>query len=71
METKITDEVNKIAANPNVTGVVLTNAHGLCIATSGNASPEAAGVINEIVNQAQKLEPSSKPPVVLLDYNDK
>lgn len=71
MENQITEEVNKIAASPNVTGVVLANAHGLCIATSGNASSEAAGVVNEIANMAQKLHPTEKPPVVMLDYGDK
>lgn len=70
MENQILDQVSKVSANPNVTGVVLTNAHGLCITTNGKASPEAAGVVNEIVNQAQKLHPEAKPPVVLLDYSN-
>lgn len=71
MENQILDQVSKVSANPNVTGVVLSNAHGLCITTNGRASPDAAGVVNELVNQAQKLHPEAKPPVVLLDYSDK
>lgn len=71
MENQILEQISKVSANPNVTGVVLTNTHGLCIASNGKASPDAAGIVNEIVNQAQKLHPDAKPPTVLLDYGDK
>uniref|UniRef100_A0A336KGR7 Late endosomal/lysosomal adaptor and MAPK and MTOR activator 5 n=1 Tax=Culicoides sonorensis TaxID=179676 RepID=A0A336KGR7_CULSO len=71
MENQILENVSKISANQNVTGVILANSHGLCIAASGKASADSAGIVNEIVNQAQKLHPDAKGPVVLLDYGDK
>lgn len=68
MEGSLIEEINK---QQNIIGLVVANNHGLCVTQKGQGSAEAAGFITEIVNQASKLDPNGKSPVISLDYGDK
>ncbi|XP_071452147.1 ragulator complex protein LAMTOR5 [Hetaerina americana] len=65
---KCLEEINQL---PNVIGVMYADRQGLCLGAKGHASNESAGIITAIADQAAKLEPNSKPPVVLLESETK
>lgn len=47
------------------------NNQGLAIGARGDVSPHSSGVLVAILDQAAKLEPNQKPPVVAIESKDK
>ncbi|KAG8226243.1 hypothetical protein J437_LFUL006345 [Ladona fulva] len=71
MEESLDKCLEEIHQLPNVIGVLYADKHGLCLGAKGSASNQSAGVITAIADQAAKLEPNSKPPVVVLESDSK
>jgi len=71
MENELLETLDKVAGEPGIVGCVFSNSHGLCIGSRGKSTPDSAGTIAAIMNQASKLGPESKTPVVSLDYGEK
>ncbi|XP_046667336.1 ragulator complex protein LAMTOR5 homolog isoform X2 [Homalodisca vitripennis] len=55
----------------DVTGCLLADKHGLCLAVAGKARPDCTGIVTAIAKQVAKLEPSSTPPIVLLEADNR
>lgn len=54
-----------------VVGCLLADHAGLCLGVRGDASSESAGIIAAIADQAAKLEPSSKAPIISLKNDNR
>ncbi|XP_057329192.1 uncharacterized protein LOC130670033 [Microplitis mediator] len=61
LETTMEDAVKAVG----ITGCILTDKSGLCLGAKGNISPDSAGIIAAIANQAAKLDPEDAPIVSL------
>ncbi|XP_055300165.1 uncharacterized protein LOC129567372 [Sitodiplosis mosellana] len=67
MEQEIDKVLDDTIANENITACLSANRHGLCIGARGNISQQSSGLLVALLDQAQKLEPQSGPPVVILE----
>lgn len=71
MEKSVDACVQEIAAGEDITGCILTDKQGLCLAAAGKAKPECSGLIAAIGQQVSKLEPSLPHPVILLEADNR
>eukprot|EP00008_Paramoeba_atlantica_P008664 CAMPEP_0201492216 /NCGR_PEP_ID=MMETSP0151_2-20130828/32240_1 /ASSEMBLY_ACC=CAM_ASM_000257 /TAXON_ID=200890 /ORGANISM="Paramoeba atlantica, Strain 621/1 / CCAP 1560/9" /LENGTH=90 /DNA_ID=CAMNT_0047878903 /DNA_START=54 /DNA_END=326 /DNA_ORIENTATION=+ len=55
MEVPLTEALRNVTKEDGVTGAVVSDAHGLCIGTSGNAKQNSSGFIKAIANDAHEL----------------
>ncbi|XP_031623274.1 uncharacterized protein LOC116340765 [Contarinia nasturtii] len=67
MEKEIEKVLDDTIANENIVACLSANRHGLCIGARGNISSQSSGLLVALLDQAQKLEPQSGPPVVVLE----
>ncbi|KAL1494505.1 hypothetical protein ABEB36_010092 [Hypothenemus hampei] len=70
MEKNLDSVMEEICSNPGVTGCLFADQNGLCIGAKGKASNESAGLITAIANQAAKLEPQNKAPIITLENDN-
>ncbi|XP_022903477.1 ragulator complex protein LAMTOR5 [Onthophagus taurus] len=71
METRLDRVMEAIISEPNTFGCVFAEGQGLCLGTKGEASNESAGIITAIAEQAAKLEPRNKDPIIVFENNSK
>ncbi|XP_015111068.1 uncharacterized protein LOC107037179 [Diachasma alloeum] len=71
MERNIERTLEEAKNVPGVTGCILTDKAGLCLATAGNISGDSAGLIAAIASQAAKLEPGLEAPIICLQNNSR
>nr|CAD7572181.1 unnamed protein product [Timema californicum] len=71
MEKSLEKCMDEITEAAGVTGCILSNNQGLCLGVKGKASNESSGVITAIANQVARLEPGYKPPVILLENDNR
>lgn len=57
--------------HPNVYGVLLADHQGLCLGGKGKVSTDSAGIIGAIAEQAGKLEPHNRPPLITLESDSR
>ncbi|KAJ0181555.1 hypothetical protein K1T71_002277 [Dendrolimus kikuchii] len=67
MEKDLDKVIEEIMATPNVSGCLVADYQGLCLAATGDVHVDSAGIIVAISEQACKLEPNLKPPTVCLE----
>ncbi|XP_017776451.1 PREDICTED: ragulator complex protein LAMTOR5-like [Nicrophorus vespilloides] len=71
MEKPLERVMEEILNTTDVFGCVFADHQGLCLGVKGRASTESAGVIGAIAEEASKLEPNSRPPVIVLESENK
>jgi len=71
MESPLESCLQTLMRDEDVTGCLLADKHGLCLAVAGKAKPEATGLVAAVAQQVAKLEPSLPPPVVLLEADNR
>ncbi|XP_018576485.1 ragulator complex protein LAMTOR5 [Anoplophora glabripennis] len=71
MEKNLDRIMEELINKPGVYGCVFADHQGLCLGVKGKASTDSAGVIAAIAEQAAKLEPKSKMPVIHLEKDNK
>ncbi|CAH1970860.1 unnamed protein product [Acanthoscelides obtectus] len=71
MEKKLETVMDELIARPGVVGCVFADHQGLCLGVTGKASDDSAGIIHAIAEEAARLEPKSKPPVILLENDNR
>nr|CAI5853896.1 unnamed protein product [Callosobruchus analis] len=71
MEKKLETVMEELITRPGVIGCIFADHQGLCLGVKGKASTESAGVIHAIAEEAARLEPKSKPPVILLENDNR
>ncbi|CAH2105085.1 unnamed protein product [Euphydryas editha] len=71
MEKELDKVVEEIMSTPNVSGCLVADHQGLCLASKGTAHVDSAGLIVAISEQASKIQPYVKPPTVCLETDDK
>ncbi|KAK4874809.1 hypothetical protein RN001_014169 [Aquatica leii] len=67
MEKQLDRVMDDVLSNPGVIGCVFADHQGLCLGAKGKASTDSAGIIGAITDQAAKLEPQHKSPVIVLE----
>ncbi|KAF5285564.1 hypothetical protein FQR65_LT13198 [Abscondita terminalis] len=67
MEKQLDRVMEDVLSNPGVTGCVFSDHQGLCLGAKGKASTESAGIIGAIAEQAAKLEPQHKSPIIVFE----
>lgn len=67
MENQLESELEETMNNPGVVGVLCSDKQGLCLSAKGTASPESAGLISALAQQAAQLLPDSTPPVICIE----
>lgn len=63
--------MDEVLSSPGVYGCVFADHQGLCLGAKGKASTESAGVIGAIAEQAAKLEPQNKSPVIVFEADNR
>ncbi|XP_041986723.1 ragulator complex protein LAMTOR5 [Aricia agestis] len=71
MEKELDKVVEEIMSTPNISGCLVADHQGLCLASKGAAHVDSAGIIVAISEQACKIQPTLKPPTVCLESNQK
>lgn len=71
MENDLDKVVEEIMSMPNVSGCLIADPQGLCLASKGAAHVDSAGIIVAISEQACKIQPNMKPPTVCLETDKK
>lgn len=71
MEQDIDTVLNDTKELPQNIACLTADSQGLTIGVRGDVSPQSAGVLVAILDQAAKLEPNQKPPVVSIESKDK
>ncbi|XP_054274416.1 uncharacterized protein LOC128994140 [Macrosteles quadrilineatus] len=71
MESPLESCLQSLMKDEDVTGCMLADKHGLCLAAAGKAHPEATGLVAAVAHQVAKLEPSLPPPVILLEADNR
>ncbi|XP_075991292.1 late endosomal/lysosomal adaptor, MAPK and MTOR activator 5 [Anticarsia gemmatalis] len=71
MEKELDRVVEEIMSTPNVSGCLVADHQGLCLAAKGSAHVDSAGIIVAISEQACKIQPNLKPPTVCLETEKK
>lgn len=73
MEKTIYKTMEKTMELPNVNGVLLADADGLCIAAQGTAKQSSAGLISSLAKQALATQPSDSTwlyPVITVETDN-
>ncbi|KAH0554851.1 uncharacterized protein LOC123264238 [Cotesia glomerata] len=65
MERNLEKTMEDASKTAGIMGCILTDKSGLCLGAKGNISPDCAGIIAAIANQASKLEPLATPVISL------
>ncbi|XP_060521474.1 ragulator complex protein LAMTOR5-like [Cylas formicarius] len=73
MEKNLDRIMDEIMNNPDVSGCIFSDEQGLCLGARefSKVSSETAGVITTIANEAAKLEPKNKMPIITLEGDTK
>ncbi|XP_066995345.1 ragulator complex protein LAMTOR5 homolog [Anabrus simplex] len=71
METQLEQCMDDLLLVRGVTGCILADDQGLCLCAKGKVSPASSGVIKAIADQVLKLEPELKPPVIVLESENR
>ncbi|XP_065164221.1 ragulator complex protein LAMTOR5 [Atheta coriaria] len=71
MEKPLERVMDETMAVPQVLGCIFADHQGLCLGAKGNASTESAGILGAIAEQASKLEPHNRAPVITLESDNK
>lgn len=71
MEKELDKVIEEIMSTPNVSGCLVGDHQGLCLASKGNVHVDSAGIIVAISEQACKIQPNLKPPTVCLETDNK
>lgn len=71
MEKHLDRVMEEIVSTPNVIGCVFVDHQGLCLGAKGKASTESSGVIAAIADQAARLEPQGRSPVITFENDSK
>ncbi|XP_015590444.1 ragulator complex protein LAMTOR5 [Cephus cinctus] len=66
MERNLEKTMDDVINTEGVIGCILADHQGLCLGAKGKASGDSAGLIAAIADQAAKLEPGSKSPIIYL-----
>lgn len=64
----ILDETKEL---PNNIACLNADTQGLCIGSRGDITPYSSGILVAILDQAARLEPTLKTPVVSIESKDK
>ncbi|XP_031355536.1 ragulator complex protein LAMTOR5 [Photinus pyralis] len=67
MEKHLDRVMDDVLSNPGVTACVFADHQGLCLGARGKASTECAGMVGAIADQAAKLEPQHKSPIIIFE----
>jgi len=70
MEKNLNRVMEEICSTPDVLGCIFTDQQGLCIGAKGKASKESAGYITAIADQAARIEPNNKMPIITLENDN-
>ncbi|XP_048507256.1 ragulator complex protein LAMTOR5 homolog isoform X2 [Athalia rosae] len=70
MERNLERTMDNVTNVEGVIGCILADRQGLCLGAKGSASSESAGLIAAIADEAAKLEPDSKAPVIALESDN-
>ncbi|KAG6452964.1 ragulator complex protein LAMTOR5 [Manduca sexta] len=71
MEKELDKVIEEIMSTPNVSGCLVADHQGLCLAAKGTAHVDSAGIVVAISEQACKIQPNLKPPTVCLETDKK
>ncbi|XP_050502631.1 uncharacterized protein LOC126881938 [Diabrotica virgifera virgifera] len=71
MEKNLEHSMGQLINTPGVYGCVFADRHGLCLGMKGETSTNSAGIIGAIAEEALKIEPNSKPPVIHFENDNR
>ncbi|XP_072027039.1 ragulator complex protein LAMTOR5-like [Amphiura filiformis] len=71
MEDPLESHLEETLNNPGVVGVLCTDKQGLCLTAKGTASPDSAGLVSAIAQQASQLLPDNNSAPVICIESDK
>ncbi|GAB1600860.1 ragulator complex protein LAMTOR5-like [Argonauta hians] len=68
MESHMNKVLTEVGENPEVTGVICTDQHGLCLGVKGNMSPCHAGLITSLAHCGRSLrQDETHSPVITME----
>ncbi|KAF5289729.1 hypothetical protein FQA39_LY03646 [Lamprigera yunnana] len=67
MEKHLDRVMDDVLSIPGVIGCVFADHQGLCLGAKGKATTESAGIVGAMAEQAAKLEPQHKSPIIIFE----
>lgn len=71
MEKPLEHIIDEMSNVNGFQGCVFADSQGLCLGARGKADPNLSGIITALAEQARKLEPNSKEPIIILEGDSK